>query len=84
MTIAGLIFGTFVFKGNVHEVINQLKGTLGDSFSALALFSLCLAMEGTLENFKHGSKLIIPVMLVTVKSIFLPIVAYCTTLLLDA
>lgn len=84
MTIAGLIFGTFVFKGNVPEVIDKFVGTLGNSFSALALFSLGLAMVGTLENFKNRSKLIIPAMLVTIKIIILPVVAYGTTILLDA
>ena len=84
MTIAGMCFGKFVFKENVPDVIDQLIKTLGDSFSSLALFSLGLAMVGTLENFKHGSKLIIPVILVTIKTILMPIVAYGTTLLLDA
>ena len=83
MTISGMIFGTFVFKGNVPATLDNLVSTISDSFAALALFSLGLAMVGKLGTFKHGSALIVPFVFAIVKSIFMPIVAYSTTMTMD-
>ena len=82
-TIAGLIFGTFVFGGDVPAAVDDFVGTLGDSFAALALFTLGLAMVGKMERFKEGSNLILPLMLVIVKTVLMPIVAFGTTTLLN-
>ena len=84
MTIAGLFFGTVVFKGQVPVAIDKLVVSVGNSFGALALFTLGLAMVGTMESFKDGTKLIIPVMLITIKTIILPVIAYGITLVLCA
>lgn len=82
-TIAGLIFGTFVFGGEVPDVINDFVETIGNSFAALALFSLGLAMVGKMERFKEGSNLILPLMLVLIKTVLMPIVAFGTTTLMN-
>ena len=82
-TIAGLIFGTFVFGGDVPDVINDFVETIGNSFAALALFSLGLAMVGKMERFKEGSNLILPMMLVLIKTVLMPIVAFGTTTLMN-
>ena len=87
-TIAGLICGTFIFDfvDNVvivPEVVDNFVGTLGNSFTSLALFTLGLAMVGKMERFKEGSNLILPFMLVTMKTIIMPIIAFGTTTLLN-
>ena len=82
-TIAGLIFGTFVFGGEVPDAINDFVETIGNSFAALALFSLGLAMVGKMERFKEGSNLILPLMLVLIKTVLMPIVAFGTTTLMN-
>ena len=87
-TIAGLICGTFIFDfvDNVvivPEVVENFVGTLGNSFTSLALFTLGLAMVGKMERFKEGSNLILPLMLVTMKTIIMPIIAFGATTLLN-
>ena len=82
-TVAGLIFGTFVFGGEVPDAINDFVETIGNSFAALALFSLGLAMVGKMERFKEGSNLILPLMLVLVKTVLMPIVGFGTTTLMN-
>ena len=82
MTIAGLFFGSVVFKGKYPIALDKLVGTIGSSFSSLALFTLGMAMVGTMEGFKDKNKLFIAVILVIVKTILLPIVAYGVTLVL--
>ena len=82
MTIAGLFFGSVVFKGKYPIALDKLVGTIGNSFSSLALFTLGMAMVGTMEGFKDKNKLFIAVILVIVKTILLPVVAYGVTLVL--
>ena len=82
MTIAGLFFGSVVFKGKYPIALDKLVGTIGSSFSSLALFTLGMAMVGTMEGFKDKNKLFIAVILVIVKTILLPVVAYGVTLVL--
>ena len=82
-TISGLIFGTFVFGGEMPAALDDFVTTLGNSFASLALFSLGLAMVGKMERFKESSNLILPLMLVLVKTVLMPIVAFGTTTLLN-
>ena len=56
MTFAGILFGTFVFKGDVPPAINNFLTTLGRAFSATALFSLGLGMVGKMKTLTSGSK----------------------------
>lgn len=81
-TFAGLFFGSVVFKGKPPIAIDKLVGTVGKTFGALALFTLGMAMVGTLDSFKEGKKLIVPMMLVAIKTIILPVVSYGITLTL--
>ena len=82
MTFAGLFFGSVVFKGQPPVAIDKLVGAVGKTFGALALFTLGMAMVGTLDSFKEGKKLIVPIMLVAIKTIILPVVSYGITLTL--
>ena len=68
-TFAGLIFGTFVFVGNVPAAVDDFVSTLGNSFRSLALFSLGSSMVGKMERFKDISNLYLPLMLVLVKTV---------------
>ena len=80
MTISGMILGTFVFKGNVPATVDNFVSTITNSYAALALFSLGLAMVGKLGAFKHSSTLIVPFMFAIVKSVLVPLVAYSITM----
>ena len=79
MTFAGIIFGTFVFKGEVPPAINNFLTTLGRAFSACALFSLGLGMVGKMKTLTNGSKVIGPFLLILIKIIVMPLIARSIT-----
>ena len=82
LTIAGLIFGQFVFHGHVPPIINNFLQTLKNAYSAVALFSLGLGMVGKMEALKNGSKLLGPFILIVSKVILMPLLAREVTKLL--
>ena len=84
MTFAGIIFGTFIFKGDVPPAINNFLTTLGRAFSATALFSLGLGMVGKMKTLANGSKVIGPFLLIIAKTIVMPLVARKITRVLNA
>ena len=79
MTFAGIIFGTFVFEGEVPHAINNFLTTLGRAFSACALFSLGLGMVGKMKTLTNGSKVIGPFLLIIIKTILMPLIARSVT-----
>lgn len=79
MTFAGIIFGTFVFKGEAPPAINNFLTTLGRAFSACALFSLGLGMVGKMKTLTNGSKVIGPFLLIIIKTILMPLIARSVT-----
>ena len=79
MTFAGILFGTFVFKGDVPPAINNFLTTLGRAFSATALFSLGLGMVGKMKTLTSGSKVVGPFLLITAKTILMPLIARSVT-----
>jgi predicted permease len=84
LTFAGLIFGQFVFHGQMPPVINNFLQTLKNAYSATALFALGLGMVGKMEALKNGSKLLGPFILIVTKIILMPLVAREITNLLSA
>lgn len=84
MSVLGMIFGSTVFKGRpLPAFMDNFLKTLGNAFSASALFLLGLQMVGRMSQLKPSS-LVVPFILVTVKSIVLPLVARESTTLLHA
>ena len=79
MTFAGIIFGTFVFEGEVPPAIKNFLTTLGRAFSACALFSLGLGMVGKMKTLTNGSKVIGPFLLIIIKTILMPLIARSVT-----
>ena len=75
LTIAGVLFGQFVFHGKVPPIINNFLQTLKSAYSATALFSLGLGMVGKMEALKNGSKLLGPFILIVSKVILMPLIA---------
>lgn len=75
LTIAGVLFGQFVFHGKVPPIINNFLQTLKNSYSAVALFSLGLGMVGKMEALKNGSKLLGPFILIVSKVMLMPLIA---------
>ena len=75
LTFAGVIFGQFVFHGNLPPLINNFLQTLKSAYSATALFSLGLGMVGKMEALKNGSKLLGPFILIVSKVILMPLIA---------
>ena len=84
MTFAGILFGTFIFKGEVPPAINNFLTTLGRAFSACALFSLGLGMVGKMKTLTNGSKVIGPFLLILIKIILMPLIARSITKSLSA
>jgi len=83
MSVLGMIFGTFVFKGKpVPAVMSQFLGTLGNAFSATALFLLGVHMVGRVHSIK-GKLMIVPAVLVAVKIVVFPLIARETTSLFN-
>eukprot|EP00092_Neocalanus_flemingeri_P013901 GFUD01014996.1.p1 GENE.GFUD01014996.1~~GFUD01014996.1.p1 ORF type:complete len:836 (-),score=188.93 GFUD01014996.1:75-2582(-) len=75
MTFLGII-GNLIFHGSMPDIIHNFMQTLGSAFSASALFLLGLRMVGQ-SSGGGGVKtnLITPFILVTMKSLVLPIIA---------
>ncbi len=79
MTVAGII-GNFVFSQTLPDVLDRLLTTLGASFSACALFLLGLRMvgkrgSGTDSKSSRVSALLVPAVLILLKTVALPLVA---------
>lgn len=72
MTILGVI-GGFSFPNGLPEIIAGILRTLGNSFSATALFLLGLRMVGNAMSKLQGPGLILPGILILVKLLVLPI-----------
>ena len=99
MSILGMMVGTFVVKGrDVPAVVNNILVTLGNAFSATALFLLGLTMvervgsggsrdqntssSGGGRSGSSSSVMIIPIVLVLIKIVLLPLIARETVSLL--
>ena len=78
MTFLGIL-GNLVFHSSMPEVIHNFMATLGSAFSASALFLLGLRMVGQGGGKQSGAaaatSLITPFILVTMKSLVLPVIA---------
>ena len=84
MSVLGMIFGTFVFAGQpVPPVISHFLQTLGNAFSATALFLLGIHMVGRIKAAANGKLMLLPVILVVIKIIVFPLVARETTSLFN-
>merc|ERR1719270_3327627 len=75
MTVLGII-GNLVFHSQMPDIIHNFMQTLGSAFSASALFMLGLRMVGQKSaDSKLKTSLITPFVLVTMKSLVMPIIA---------
>merc|ERR1711892_1181034 len=75
MTFLGII-GNLVFHGSMPDIIHNFMQTLGSAFSASALFLLGLRMVGQNSGGTVvKTSLITPFILVTMKSLVMPIIA---------
>ena len=78
MTFLGII-GNLIFHGSMPDIIQNFMQTLGSAFSASALFLLGLRMVGQSSKGVGGgvgkTSLITPFILVTMKSLVMPIIA---------
>jgi len=75
MTFLGII-GNLLFHGSMPDIIHNFMQTLGSAFSASALFMLGLRMVGQKSaDSKIKTSLITPFVLVTMKSLVMPIIA---------
>jgi len=74
MTFLGII-GNFAFSGHLPEVIDGFLNSLGDAFSASALFLLGVNMVCNNCNKNQGNTWITPLILIIAKSIAMPIIA---------
>ena len=78
MTIAGIV-GNFAFGGSPPPLVSQFLTTMGSAFSASALFLLGVQIVGNRDAAKREEScvgaLLVPFILVTLKSVALPIVA---------
>ena len=86
-SILGMLVGTFVVKGSpVPPVFNNILTTLGNAFSATALFLLGLNMVGRVnkegDSGSRSTLMIVPIVLVLTKIILLPLIARETVSLL--
>ena len=82
-----MLVGTFVVKGSpVPAVFNNILTTLGNAFSATALFLLGLNMVGRVnkegDSGSRSTLMIVPIVLVLTKIILLPLIARETVSLL--
>lgn len=86
MTLFGVL-GNLLFHGSMPDIIHQFMETLGSAFSASALFLLGLRMVGQSEGGRASSpalSLTTPFVLITMKSLVLPLVAREVVSQLDA
>ena len=78
MTLAGIV-GNFAFGGSPPALVSQFLTTMGSAFSATALFLLGVQIVGNRDAAKREEScvgsLLVPFILVTLKSVALPIVA---------
>ena len=74
MTFLGII-GNFAFSGHLPEFIDGFLNSLGDAFSASALFLLGVNMVCNNVNKNQGNTWITPLILIISKSIAMPIIA---------
>merc|ERR1719250_358197 len=75
MTFLGII-GNLIFHGSMPDIIHDFMQTLGSAFSSSALFLLGLRMVGQNNNSKVvKTSLITPFILVTMKSLVMPIIS---------
>jgi len=75
MTFLGII-GNLIFHGSMPDIIHNFMQTLGSAFSASALFLLGLRMVGQSSGGAAvKTSLITPFILVTMKSLVLPIIS---------
>lgn len=78
MTILGIV-GNLLFHGSMPSVIHDFMATLGSAFSSSALFLLGLRMVGQVgsstERPESKISLVTPFILITMKSLVLPILA---------
>lgn len=82
MTILGVI-GGFSFPNGLPEIIAGILRTLGNSFSATALFLLGLRMVGNATKLQ-GPGMILPGILILVKLLVLPITIRQTVNVMNA
>lgn len=75
MTFIGIGWN-FIFSNTIPVLIDRALEVLASSFSASALFLLGLSMVGKFTLFKGSLSMILPVILVAVKSIILPVVIW--------
>ncbi|XP_059142560.1 integral membrane protein GPR155-like isoform X2 [Physella acuta] len=74
MTAIGVI-GNFIFSGSVPIILNDILTVLGDAYNASALFYLGLSMVGKVRS-QLGIGLVVPVLLITAKTLILPLVTW--------
>lgn len=74
MTTIG-VFGNFIFSGSVPEILSDILIVLGDAYNASALFYLGLSMVGKVRS-QLGMGLVVPVLLITAKTLILPLVTW--------
>ena len=76
MTVLGIV-GNLLFHGSMPSIIHDFMVTLGSAFSSSALFLLGLRMvgQGAGERKEPKVSLLIPFILITMKSLVLPIIA---------
>jgi len=75
MTFLGII-GNLIFHGSMPDIIHDFMQTLGSAFSSSALFLLGLRMVGQNNSSKVvKTSLITPFILVTMKSLVMPIIS---------
>lgn len=83
MTVLGVI-GGFSFPNGLPEIVAGILRTLGNSFSATALFLLGLRMVGDAMSKLQGPGLILPGILILVKLLVLPITIRQTVNVMNA
>ena len=88
MTVLGIL-GNLVFHSQMPDIIHNFMQTLGSAFSASALFLLGLRMvkthsSSTSTTTDTGINLIVPFVLITTKSLVLPIISREIVYQLDA
>ncbi|KAF2359702.1 Membrane transport protein [Trinorchestia longiramus] len=72
MSILGILFNT-LFGGRMPQLFENILEVLGQAFSASALFALGVRMVGQVASLR-GSSLVVPGILITVKTLMLPLV----------
>ncbi|XP_033763024.1 LOW QUALITY PROTEIN: integral membrane protein GPR155-like [Pecten maximus] len=74
MTVIGII-GNFIFKHNLPAVLEGILTSLGNAFSAAALFYLGLSLVGKVSG-TIGIGLLLPLLLIAAKALVLPLVIW--------